>query len=405
MNSITHRHSTLFMLDLEATNGEEATMQDFISREPDYDLAFCEAWNTIDIVKNERLPHSKQLLELLDKIQKVALGHLPLIRVVGSGYQKIHGRADGLNYFGLFNNTPNSNEEGITDIIKKIWVNRESFGLQAMINNHSRYVLTDNNLTLISENKNKVLFCNNTNSNKETFSEIAHIFLSLYKQGLFENERARIILMQNKNATEREIEALQILDIYFKEIKTKDKAVEKIETISCLIRDLMQLHLFYDGNGRSLYLLANLLLYQNDLPLFYPKNMCMFDGNGVDTMVEEILGGQQRFVSMFGSQESLTNSLREYKEAITQLKSFINKNFPSHPALNKSINERNLNLLFRQSVTAPNNDLLKLLLSNKEIIGIDIFSKGLTSGNALMIAQKRNNPEAISLLNAHGLND
>lgn len=405
MNSLTC-HSTKFMLDLEvAWDGTQGNMQHYIKREPGYDLAFCEAWNKVDAVKDIKLTKSAAFLKLLDKIQQCALEHLPLTRCIGTKHQIIQGRAE-INFYGLSKNA-NSDEQGIKDIIKKLWIDGESFNFITKENDpDKRYVVNkDEFYEMFAGGTRKVILIQNTpDSRQETFEQITQVLIPLYNQGLCPDGSDRMIIYHLTNHFEREKKAIQILDSYFEEIITKESSIEKIKTISATIRDLMQLHLYYDGNGRTLYMFANLLLYQNDLPPFYPRNMCMFDGNSIETMVAEILAGQERFASMFGDAPHLTAELKKYQATVIELQKFIEEHFSDSFLLRKSVQERNFNLLLRQSASNPKNiTLLKYLINNLETLDIDIHSKGEKSGNALDVAVKFHNAEAIELLRSRDL--
>lgn len=401
----TNFHATNFMIDLEDVNGLQDNMQGYIKRELDYDLAFCRAWSEIESAKKEEPSNSADLLSLLDKIQKCSLSHLPQTKQVGSGFQIIQGRAT-INFFGLTKG-PNSNEEGIKDIIEKIWINSENFELITKDKDpDKRYILIKDELFVVSSGgtKKTTLIKNDGSSSKETVKKIFEMLIPLYNLGICPNGSDRMMILHQTEPKVREKKALQIFDSYLKTIKTKDSDIEKIKTIALTIRDLMQLHLYYDGNARSLYMLANLFLFQSDMSLFYPRNMCMFEGNSLDKMVKEVVAGQERFASMFGKPSDLANGLKNYQNAVIELKTLVSNYFSKSEAMKKSVEERSLNLLLRQSASDPKNIiLLEFLLNNKLALNIDILSKGEKSGNALDVANKFNNLQAVELLNNHGL--
>ena len=131
---------------------------------------------------------------------------------------------------------------------------------------------------------------------------------------------------------------------------------------------------------------------------FYPNNMCVFDANSVNTMVKEVVEGQERFSSMFGTNEELTENLKEYKFTVESLKTKYSK----FNDLMKTIKDRNFNLLLRQAATIKNStELLEYLLKNMHILNIDINSKGQKSGTALDVAINQGNGPAEKLLKGY----
>lgn len=396
-------HATNFMLDLEPVNGDpkNGTMQAFIKNESNYDLAFCEAWNVVDVAKEALLTSSKDFLSLLDAVQGKSLMHLPSIKPVKSGFIKIHGRVDGhVNFFGLSKNA-NSNDEGIINIINKIWVKKKKFELIGVHRNRITRCFLDNKKFHITQNK-EILqesLIRNEGSQEDTLKRICDILIPLYNDGLGPDGQEPIIVFHETSGVEREQEAIKIIESYFDAMKLTKTPEAKIREISILIQDLMQLHLYWDGNGRSLYMITNLLLIQNGLRPFYPKNMCMFDGNSVETMVQEVLSGQERFALMFGDVSQLSSGLTDYSSAVKELMRIMQTKFSDASSLASSFNERNLDLLFRRSAAGPKTiELLMFLKQNAKALNIDILSRGETSGSALDIARKFKNTAAVELL-------
>lgn len=405
LQSVHPVHPTQFMLDLENQNEQPRTLQSFVERESDYDLGFYLGWKVFVDHKDILLEDSSHLLNLLDKIQKCALSHLPEIRTLRTGFQFIHGRAGiqgCFNYFGLSKGYC-SDEQGIKDLIRKIWVDGENFQFNTKAKNDvDYYILTNNQLSLMKQGNAKemtVVLKNEVDKIQETTQKIFDILIPLYRLGLCKNGVDRITVLNPMSADIREKKALKFFDHYLEEIKKagSDKEIRRI--ISETMRNLLQLHLYWDGNSRSLYILANLLLHINGLSLSYPKNMCLFDANSVETMISELEIGQKRFKQMFGDETTLTTGLHAYINSLKNLQKEIKR--VNIEALNKSFNERNFSLLLRQSASNSKKeyiDLLKYLLDNAANLGIDIHAKGQTSGTALDVATKRKNEEAITLL-------
>ena len=428
----THSHPTYFMIDLESPTGQ-VTLQKFMSQEKNYDLAFCETWQEIiHPSKDFKITNAEKLLKLLDVIQKSSLRHLPALKkVAGEGnYERTHGRADGKNWYGISKNC-NTDEQGIVDLLEKIWIAKDDFQLVVLTDDKSkRYIITNKEFILVTNNgENQEILFKNDESNKESLNKIIQIVMPLYHKGDSPDGTFRMLIFRDCKADEREKKAIKIFNTYLEGIKAAEKPkteesketkskvseataklkgsdLEKIKIIALTIRDHMQLHRYYDGNGRSLYLLANLLLHQNKLPMFYPRNMCMFDGNSLDKMIQEIVAGQERFAKMFGNVAQLTVGLNTYSNAVLEIQQiFVNKfSEDAHNSLKIACDDRNFDLLLRQTAQKEKYFvLLEFLLNNKSILNINISAKGEKWGTALDIAKKCKNQKAIELLAKHGI--
>ncbi|MDP1879920.1 MAG: Fic family protein [Parachlamydiaceae bacterium] len=384
-------HSTQIMIDLVSSynTNTQPTLQNFILREKNYDLAFCSAWEKG--MQLESFKNSKSFLNALDEIYSLAMSHLPKFERVGKGFKPLQGRTFALNYYGLLKNVC-SDEEGIKDIIRKIWIDQEDDLELCLRNNELCYVVSKDNVILDSD-ENTIPMNLVGDTRQETLSQIFNLLMPLYT-----NENGSLdpgVLCRKSNGVEREKKALKTIDRYFELINLEDSPVNKIRVIASTIRDLMQIHLYFDGNGRSLYILANVLFKQNNLQPFYPKNMCMFDGNSIEKMESELLEGQERFSTFFGSLSDLNDRLKNYSDCIIELKNLTN----NHKTVQKLFDERNFNLLLRQSASnSITLDLLEFLLANATTLPIDIFSRGEKFGNALDIAKKYENLQGIALL-------
>lgn len=392
------------MLDMKAPLGNQNSLQDYIEREPGYDLAFCAAWKEVDSVKDEKVETPNKLLYLLDQIQRCALQHLPRVRQVDKGYQIIHGRAE-MNYFGLTDNV-NCNLEGIKEVIRKIWIDQNPFTLITIdeMNPKRRLILTKDCFfaSYSDEQKNKTIENYRASTAEATCNTITKQLAGHFQKGICQNGLDRMILFINIPLKEREKMALSILDSYFVEKTHAVSPEAKIKTIFKAISALSQLHLYYDGNGRSLYMLANLLLYQEGLPLFYPENMCIFEASDINTITKKILEGQDRFKILFGTAKTISKGLTEYAEAVIKTKKIIADNYPTNSYLNRSFTSRNFNLLLRQcAIDKKYFPLLKFLVNNSTILSIDLSSRGKKSGSAIDIAKSNNNSDAIQLLNRY----
>ncbi|CCB86349.1 unknown protein [Parachlamydia acanthamoebae UV-7] len=392
MNTI--QHTTQFMLDYKhAVTNERVSLGEFMKNEKNYDIAFCRAWEEIEPfhISNQTTPND--LLMTLDKIQKCSISHLD---------NQKQGRAER-NFFGISKGYP-TDEEGIKDLIIKIWVDKEPFILQVLAedNLEEAYILTKDDLKYYNNAGQTINIKPSSNDRTKTVSLMFQKIIPCYRKGDCLG-RERLILKNHSAPNERETAALKIFEKFLNMMKIECLSTnEKIETIATTMRDLLQQHIYYDGNARSLYILSNFLLQQYGLEMFYPENMCLFDANSKGKMVSEICIGQNRFANIFGDEKALTENLKKYKQTVLDLQELINTQTLKSQSINtlqSAFDERNFNLLLRLSATiSGNTTLLKFLLENAKVLNIDITASGKKSGTALDIAVKGSNQEAITLL-------
>jgi Fic/DOC family len=398
----THSHPTQFLIDLEdmGGKGKPCTLKSFMEREKNYDLAFCKAWKVFIINADTPLPDSNAFLHLLDTIQSAALSHLSEFKTEKE-LQTLQGRAckeEGFNYFCLSSQC--SDRGGVQDLINKIF-SGENLELHIRKINKDYFILNNKKFTKKNMllNEAETIFFKTDNAK----NYIMNTILSFYRD--MGTKEIRYILVVNQTmGRQRQEKALEIIDLYFKKIREAESEEDKIKIVAFAMRDLLQLHLYWDGNGRSLYILANLLLHQNGLPLFYPTNMCLFDANSIKKIVEEIKEGQKRFKFFFGNKTMLTQGLELYSKTVQKLQTLVKAQFSSFPKISNSLSERNFNLLLRQSSSDKEFFLLlKFLLKHSKELGIDIASFGEKSGTALDVAKKFNNEEGIGLLQKYAI--
>ena len=57
-NPLNANNAIRFIIDFRNADGSQDTLQDYINREPDYDLAFCKTWQTVfGELENKKLIH------------------------------------------------------------------------------------------------------------------------------------------------------------------------------------------------------------------------------------------------------------------------------------------------------------------------------------------------------------
>lgn len=385
-------HCTQFLLDYVSTQ-KENTLQDYNKREADYDLNFIKTWE--NFIYTKALDCPEKMLELFLKIQETAMNHIKSMGITEQG-EKYQSGIVTKNLFGV-SNGPNSNWKGIQELAEKIWFDKKPLQITAHTENDKCYVLYKDGFALYDSKKAELiknLYKND--SSEKTLKNILITIKKCYDQGVSkEGDDPITINCILQEVHDKKYLAIEIFSNYLEAIQKAESAKAKIEIILRLATELEQIHLFHDGNGRSVFILVNILLLQNGLDPTYPKNMCMFDANSLKTMVNEVVEGQKRFKTMFGDVEKLTKNLKDYRITVEKL---LDK-YSTYKDLMNSIKERNFNLLLRQvAALKDSTELLKFLLENLEILNIDINSKSKKSGTAMKIAIKNKNKEAIELL-------
>lgn len=401
-----HRHCTQFMLDFIACEVKKETnsFQDYMKREDNYDLSFCEAW--IDHVNADVMDDvndAEKLFEFFMRIQKTAMKHIEQIGTTSHGQRYQSGIFMGNTY--CVSNSLVSDAEGIKELISQIWFDNKETHLTVYSEKnlkgfHDIYFLTKDGFYRRDPQKNINTQIFSNDHSMKAFEVILNTIQKFYNVGFLEGGVSPLRIQSTYSSKEKKKEkAVELMSIYLKSIKESQTNEEKILKICTLCRELEQLHLFHDGNGRSVFILANVLLGWNGLNPFYPKNICIFDANSLKTLFREIIEGQERFASMFGSKEKFTNDLSIYKNRVENLKLLVNERFSKFHLIIKSVNERNFNFLLRQSAfNKSTTELLEFLLQNLSFFNIDIHSKGEKSGTAMDVAVKNKNEEAIHLL-------
>lgn len=398
-------HPTNFMINFEhhEANGKHDNLQDCVNREHNYDLSFVDAWKKVIKYKDSKLSTAGALLGFLDKIHNRAINHLYEVIEEDGHVTPIYGRA-AENCKAITKNLL-SDEEGIKDIIKKIWIDKMPAHLIIKTENpNHRYIVSNDQFYKRYRDPelpghDEPLLKNDFETSKKTIDEIYKIVLPLYrKRTPIDATDASVILGHQTTKKEKAQHAIKILNAYCENIQSARSEKDKIKVIAHTIRDLAQLRLYHKGNARSLFMMANFLFYQNNVRSFYPRNMNMFLGNSVDKMMKEISVGQDRFAKMFGSEKALTTGLAQYKKTVVKLRKVITS-VSSEYAFDKAYTDRNFNFLLRLSASKEQYfPLLQFLLVNRAALNIDISSKGQTSGTALDIATKSGNAQAIDLL-------
>lgn len=404
-------HPTNFIIDFEPyDSGKKSSLIDFVEREPGgYDLAFCEAWEFSQTVKVGSLDIPEDLLAFLDRIQAISIKHLS--KEIESRSTAVYGitdaliRKDRINVHGRVSQQaingfflvpgPCSDKEGIKELIDSIWNKKTTFYITAALGEEISYLLNNRTFAIIDNRSGRKLGL--LEPTQENFEKI----IDCYERYPSYDRQPPITLCNATDPKERERQVLRIFERYITQIKLDDSPEKKIQTIAITIRDIIQRHIYIDGNGRSSFFLANTLMKLNDLLPFYPRNMCMFEGNSVKTMVREVLLGQKRFSLMFKDATQLTEGLKVYCDAVSGLANLIEGNYPGLKPLKESFEKRDYNQLLRRSAVAPKyKALLQYLLDNRSALAVNIFSRGLGSGTVLDVALKNDNKDAIELLEA-----
>jgi hypothetical protein len=401
MNPLSQRsHCTQFMLDFVPYEHKKQknSFQDYMKREGNYDLSFCESW--LNHVNADVIGDAEKLLEFFMKIQKTAMKHIELIGKISEGQKYQSGIFIGNRYD--VGKELNSDAEGIKKLARQIWFRKREKRITIFSEEKGPreiYFLENEGFFKNIPNKLPPKLIDNDGSEK-LFNSIFDKILNCYDKGHLKDGSFPLIIQSTYFTVEgKKNEAFKLFNKYLTSIKENKTNEEKIRSICKLCRELEQLHLFHDGNGRSVFILANLLLGWNGLDPFYPQNMCVFDANSLEKMFQEVVEGQERFAFMFGSKAQFNKDLNIYKQEVERLALIVNKKFSKLSLVTEPFKERNFNLLLRQSAANKiTQEILEFLLQNLSSLNIDINSKGKTSGTVMDVAINNKNEEAISLL-------
>ena len=365
----------------------------FVKNVKNSDITFCEAWEEMNSIPPSELTTPQGLLKTLDKIHDCSIRHLEVGRQ-GRAHRNVFGISKGYT----------TDEEGIKEIISKIWIDKADYVLQVLAedNLQEAYVLKKNSFQFHNKDGKVTRIQPLSNDRSKTVALLFQKIIPCYHKGhCLGNER--LVLRNHSSPAEREKVVLNIFKNFLEQIKIKDLSEnERIEIVAVTMKDILQQHIYYDGNARSLFILANFLLGLYHSKPFYPKNICLFDANSKGKMIAEISKGQKRFVKMFGHEKSITENLKNYKQAVLNLQELINSldlKPDNLDSLQAAYNTRNFNLLLRLSATLTKNlTLLKFLLENTRALNIDLNATGKSSGTVLDVAIKYKNQEAINLI-------
>ncbi len=111
------------------------------------------------------------------------------------------------------------------------------------------------------------------------------------------------------------------------------------------------------------------------------------------------IGQRKKAINNDNKIESVPTQVNEVESVIREISTLIDSKDSDSAQFLSTIQERNFNLLLRQSSKSPKHiDLLRCLLKNRLLLNIDIQAKGKTSGTALDVATKFKNQVAIDLL-------
>lgn len=388
-----HRHPTLFLHDFRDHHNAPVRLTKFMLNEIDYDVSMVAAFGVmLKTAKVMHIAHEKRFLSLMDTIQSVATDHIE------SSDRFLPGRVNGPNSFHL-TSIHTSNSEGIKDLIRTIWIKKEDFILYVKPQDDISYQLTPRSFTLslapFKTFKTLIASTGDPTIDKTHLAMLDRYFVGLYENSM-ESQRGNFKLYSCNSPKNREVRSLHLIRDYFETLDKKTTDVEKIECISLLMRDLLQQHLYYDGNGRTIYLLANFLMIQNNLAPFYPVNMCIFDANSLDRMVGEVIEGQKRFVEFFGDFNTLSEKLKAYDQKLDELCSLLREQ--SLYELFEAYDRRDFTEIFKVSASDERYfDLFKFMLRNIRHFNTE-YSREYNTDTARVIARSNQNFDLLDYL-------
>lgn len=394
-------HSTYFMIDHTRSFSIKktflmGTFQDFVEREPGYDTAFHQAFKYSLVNRNINYDTPEKLFELFTSIHRFAVTHLKKDAQESCGYS-----FKSQNFVIL--KGPACNSYGLKALIEKIWKHKASFELRLRLGSDRMIILNSTNCYEVERYKVEDTIQEAIKPVYEHPEEVSLEEISEEWLKVFEKKKP-FFLTNGTKREKREILVLESAKKYLLTLASKGLLGEEavMQAIAVFMQDLMQLHYFNDGNARTCYLLANLLMLQNGLAPFYPDNMCLFDANSISKMVRQMSKGVHTFAEKFGSIEQLESSLDEYYQTVENLKILLGELAPSNGA---NLIERGRFEHLLRKMAAKNDskslEILTFLISNAPILNIDLFAKGDRSGKtALEIAKYFSNEKAVALLSS-----
>ena len=214
MNEINRSHCTQFMLDFVANQEkkDKNSFQDYVKREDNYDLSFCNTW--INFINIKCIDTPKKMLDCFIKIQETAMHHIKVVGKTMTGETYSSGIYARNSYCVGIGQT--SDFEGIKELCSQIWFDRKDIMLSAYPEKNENgfynyhYLNKDGffHRTPIS-NTNTQIFSNN--GSKEILAHILKTVKNYYDVGYLEGGFSPIRIQPLQSAEEKKSKQLNTL--------------------------------------------------------------------------------------------------------------------------------------------------------------------------------------------------
>ncbi|QMT59164.1 hypothetical protein HBNCFIEN_00525 [Legionella sp. PC997] len=248
-------------------------------------------------------------LEIINRL------HLQL----SQGLAQMEGDGEGLNeYRTIYNGFPifkdTATIEGIKELLFRIRNDDNAEGFMLGSPSKLEFSSKEELIDVIRDARKNALACagetsSATSTNIQNFKddEIEALAQNIY-QKIKKGVPVYILTPEPKLAYEYALDAVKI---YNKEIKEAITVDDKIKAIDKLTHELEILHLYYDVNLRTNYLLINLLLISNGIKWTILYNPNRIDLYSKEQRIKEIKKGILRFEYLIEHQEEM---LRDYEQ-------------------------------------------------------------------------------------------
>ncbi|AWN74828.1 hypothetical protein LEAN103870_10620 [Legionella anisa] len=248
-------------------------------------------------------------LEIIDSLHLQLSKGLVQMEVEGNALKEYRTIYNG---FPIFKDT--STVEGITELLFRIRKDNNAKGFMLGSPSKTEFSNREEFIAVIEDARNNALACagetsSETSVNIKNFSDeqIVELAQKIY-QKIKNGEPVYILTPEPKLAYEY---ALNAVKTYNEEIKHAITVQDKIKAIDKLTHELEILHLYYDVNLRTNYLLTNLLLISNGIKWTILYNPNRIDLYSEQQRIKEIKKGIFRFEYLMKNQEEM---LKEYDE-------------------------------------------------------------------------------------------
>ncbi|WP_454783338.1 hypothetical protein [Legionella sp. WA2022007384] len=310
ISAIPHKLRYLLFVDYELFHHCKENWIDYEFREQKCVKNLFDTTTTIlELYRRDPKIRTSITLELIDKL------HLQL----STGLAQMEGEGEALKkYRTIYNGFPifkeTSTLEGVTELLFRIREDNNAEGFMLGSPSTLEFSNREEMIAVIGEARQNALACagdtssdtcvNIKNFQDEQIKELANNIYEKIKKGV----PIYILTPEPKLAYEYSLNAVKT---YNKEIREADTVHDKIRAIDKLTHELEILHLYYDVNLRTNYLLMNLLLITNGIKWTILYNPNRIDLYSEEQRINEIKKGIFRFEHLIEHQQEM---LKEYNQ-------------------------------------------------------------------------------------------